>query len=72
MTAVHVVAIVVQPGEEVLSVWTDYPLVRENLKDDRFAFTDDRDAADIVFSVSPIRNFLSMPRCAALLVRSLL
>ena len=55
-----------QPGKEVLSVWTDYPLVRESLKDERFAFTEDRDAADVVFSVCPIRNFLSMPRCTAL------
>ena len=45
-------------------VWTDYPLLSEHLALKEFEITEDRAAADIIVSNTPLRDFRSLPRSA--------
>ncbi|KAK9845422.1 hypothetical protein WJX81_006115 [Elliptochloris bilobata] len=57
-------SVVLDPGitKALLTVWTDYPHVREHLEagGGPFVVTEDRATADIVFTPRPLRNFHDM------------
>ena len=44
--------------------WSDYQLLCEHLALEGFEITEDRAAADIIVSNTPIKDFRSLPRSA--------
>lgn len=48
------------PGKE-MTVWTDYPLVKDHLTTPAFRIIDDREAADILITSTPVKDFKALP-----------
>ncbi|BDA45757.1 Tubulin-tyrosine ligase-like protein 12 [Coccomyxa sp. Obi] len=48
------------PGKQ-MTVWADYPLVKDRLTAPAFRIIDDREAADIIVTSTPVKDFKALP-----------